>query len=73
MRWRGRMAGLLKDLASGRLLAKLPKALGQLPGRWRWTLHNLVAHPVSEVLWQLGARRWATRIHDLTAPAERRT
>lgn len=48
--------------------ARLGQWLGRLPERWRWTLHNIVAHPVSEVLFQVGARRWSDAVHDLTIP-----
>jgi len=44
--------------------------LAKLPPRWRWTLHNLIAHPLSEVLYQLGARDLSTAVHDRTAPAD---
>lgn len=33
-----------------------------------WTTHNLVAHPLSEVLWLLGFRNTSGRIHDVTIP-----
>lgn len=48
---------------------KLQAILGGLPPRWRWTLHNLVAHPLSEVLFQIGAERAANAVHDATVPA----
>ncbi len=47
----------------------LPALLAALPQRWRWTLHNLVAHPLSEVLFQIGARRAADAVHNATVPA----
>lgn len=47
---------------------RLQRALGRLPERWRWSLHNLVAHPLSEVLYQLGAHRAADLVHDATVP-----
>ena len=47
----------------------LPALLSRLPERFRWTLHNLVAHPLSEVLYQLGARRASDAVHDRTVPA----
>jgi len=47
----------------------IARRLAALPPRWRWTLHNLVAHPLSEVLFQVGARRLADAIHDGTIPA----
>lgn len=46
----------------------LPRFLGRLPERFRWSLHNIVAHPLFEVLSQLGLRRWADTVHDLTVP-----
>jgi hypothetical protein len=47
---------------------RLQRALGRLPERLRWPLHNLVAHPVSEALWQVGLRRLSDRLHDATVP-----
>lgn len=46
------------------------RILGSLPVRFRWTLHNIVAHPVSEVAWQLGWHRLSDKIHDQTVPDE---
>jgi len=48
----------------------LPRLLGALPVRFQWTLHNVVAHPLSEVAYQLtgnpgGFSAW---IHDVTSP-----
>ena len=40
--------------------------------RFAWTFHNIVAHPLSEVLWQLGLREWSQRLHDSTVPRESR-
>jgi hypothetical protein len=51
------------------LISNLPRLLARLPERWRWTVHNLVAHPLSEVLFQVGFRRWSDLIHDVTVPA----
>lgn len=47
----------------------LPKIIAKLPARVRWTLHNLIAHPLSEVLYQLGARELSNAVHDQTVPA----
>lgn len=44
------------------------RLLGRLPPRFRWTLHNLVAHPLSEVLFQLGLVDASNRVHDATVP-----
>lgn len=47
----------------------IPALLARLPERFRWTLHNLVAHPLSEVLYQVGLHRWSDIVHDRTVPA----
>ncbi len=43
--------------------------LARLPERFRWTLHNLIAHPLSEILFQVGLGSWGNFIHDWTIPA----
>ncbi len=43
--------------------------LARLPERWQWTLHNLVAHPLSELLYQIGLGNLGNRLHDWTVPA----
>ncbi|TXH10978.1 MAG: hypothetical protein E6R03_14820 [Hyphomicrobiaceae bacterium] len=42
--------------------------LGRLPERWRWTLHNVVGHPVSELLYQIGLMSVGNYVHDITVP-----
>ena len=42
--------------------------ISRLPHRFRWTLHNLVAHPLSEVLFQLGFEDAGNVVHDATVP-----
>jgi len=42
--------------------------LSRLPERYRWTLHNMVGHPVSEVLHLFGFTEAATAVHDGTLP-----
>lgn len=54
--------------AKGFILNRLPSLLGKLPERFQWSPHNLVAHPLSEVLFQVGLRRWSDKVHDLTVP-----
>ncbi len=46
---------------------KLRKKLAKL-GRFSWTLHNLVAHPVSEILFLIGCEDLGNKIHDITVP-----
>ena len=41
-----------------------------LPHRFKWTLHNLVGHPLSEVLYQLGFEGASDWAHEVTAPPE---
>lgn len=48
----------------------LPRLLGSLPVRFRWTAHNLIAHPLAEVFYQLGLEGLSNRIHDCTVPDE---
>lgn len=43
------------------------KFLGRL-GRFKWSLHNIVAHPVAEVLWWVGLHRASFWVHDATIP-----
>lgn len=46
----------------------LPDLLSKLPKRFQWTLHNLVAHPLSEVLFQCGYEDLGNAVHDVTVP-----
>jgi len=47
----------------------LPKILARLPNRFRWTAHNIIAHPLSELLFQIGVRESIYNyIHDVTVP-----
>ena len=47
------------------------KTLAKL-GRYKWTLHNVVAHPLSEVCYLLGYGRLGNKIHDITIPYHQR-
>ena len=49
-------------------MGELSKFLGKIPERFQWTLHNLVAHPLSEILYQIGLRDLSNQIHDKTIP-----
>lgn len=40
----------------------------RLPVRFRWTIHNVIAHPLSEVLFQIGFAHLADLVHDWTIP-----
>ncbi len=39
-----------------------------LPKKLRWAPHNLIAHPLSEILFQFGFEALGNRIHDATVP-----
>lgn len=47
--------------------------LRRLPERFQWTLHNVLAHPASEVLFQLGLVGLGEWVHDATVPAPAQT
>lgn len=47
----------------------LPTLLSRLPERWQWTLHNIVAHPIAEILHQFGLQQWSKRVYDGTISA----
>jgi hypothetical protein len=49
-------------------ITELPCILGRLPTRWRWTFHNLLGHPLSEILFQLGFHSASELVHDRTIP-----
>ncbi len=47
----------------------LKRLINNLPERLRWTLHNLVSHPLSELAFlATGDEELAGRIHDATLP-----
>jgi hypothetical protein len=46
----------------------LGNALRKLPKKYQWVLHNIVGHPVMEIVYQLGFGNLANDIHDWTAP-----
>jgi hypothetical protein len=37
---------------------------------WRnWTVHNLISHPLSEVVWLVTrSEKWSGWVHDVTVP-----
>lgn len=42
--------------------------LTRLPKRFKWTLHNVVGHPLSELFWQLGWESASDWAHEVTTP-----
>jgi hypothetical protein len=37
-------------------------------GRFKWSIHNLIAHPLSELIYLLGFEQTSNWIHDITIP-----
>lgn len=48
--------------------SRLNRLLYRLPERFRWSCHNLIAHPLCEVLFQVGLEKWSDAVHDCTTP-----
>lgn len=44
------------------------KLINNLPKRFQWTPHNLLAHPLMEILHQLGFYELSDKVHDATIP-----
>jgi hypothetical protein len=37
-------------------------------GHFKWSIHNLIAHPLMELLHLIGLPTWGYRLHDFTIP-----
>jgi hypothetical protein len=46
----------------------MKKFLDFLPKRFQWSIHNLVAHPLSEICYLVGLEELSNIIHDSTIP-----
>lgn len=46
----------------------IKQLINRLSDRFKWTIHNVIAHPLSEVLYQAGFEKIANDIHDATVP-----
>ena len=44
--------------------------LNKLPKRFHYTIHNIVAHPLSELFFQMGFKSLAIKVHDCTLPTD---
>jgi hypothetical protein len=47
--------------------AFLPKLFSKL-GRFSYTVHNTIGHPIAEIFWILGFHKVGDYIHDITVP-----
>ena len=48
----------------------MKKLISKLPKRFQWTIHNVIAHPLMEILYQMGFKELSSKIHDSTTPKE---
>jgi hypothetical protein len=46
---------------------KVYKLLSRL-GPFKWTLHNILGHPLSEIVYLVGFEQASNWIHDITMP-----
>jgi len=44
--------------------------INKLPKRFQWTIHNMIGHPLMEIVYQLGFSDLSTSIHIATSPEE---
>ena len=42
--------------------------INKLPKKFKWTIHNVIAHPLSEIAYLVGASVLSEIIHDCTIP-----
>lgn len=35
---------------------------------FRWTFHNIIGHPISEIIYLLGFKKLSNKIHEVTIP-----
>lgn len=47
--------------------------LNKLPQRFQFTIHNLIAHPLMEIFYQVGLHDLSELIHEITQPHEEQT
>lgn len=55
------------------LEVKFRTRLENLPERYRWSLHNIVGHPLSEIFNLLGADELSDFVHRITLPLPSKT
>lgn len=56
-----------------RLTPYVRKAVDKMPSPFEWTLHNLVSHPLSEIVFLLTKdEALSGQLHDMTTPQHER-
>jgi hypothetical protein len=46
----------------------MKKIINKFPDKFKWTIHNIVAHLLSEIFYLLGLQNISDIIHDSTIP-----
>jgi hypothetical protein len=46
----------------------LLRFINALPAHFQWTIHNLISHPLSEILHLVGFTDLGNAVHDATIP-----
>ncbi len=46
----------------------MKKIINALPKKYQWTIHNLIAHPLMEIIYLSGRESLSQKIHDCTIP-----
>ena len=64
------LTGSAKKESGDMKTTRLADALGRLPIRFQWTVHNVLAHPFAELLWQMGFPNACDSVHDMTVPTD---
>ena len=44
--------------------------ISKLPSKYHYTIHNLIGHPLMEIVYQLGFSNLSELIHSATTPEE---
>ena len=48
----------------------IKNTINKLPQKYKWTIHNLVAHPLMEFLHIIGYSELGNKLHDITVPSD---
>ena len=65
--WKRPKRPLRKESLGKALEIRFKMKLSKL-GRYAWVLHNIISHPLSEVLFQLKLEKASNWVHDVTIP-----
>jgi hypothetical protein len=57
-----------KNAPQPEIIGELNRLLSRIPDPFKWSAHNFVGHPLSEILHLVGLSRASTWMHDATSP-----